>query len=108
MKLDVLLIEEECILGEVKRVEQEIGIGMGIREIYFSKSLKMLVGEDVIVVMMVVGQDGGRIVMMLVSCVYLIYFSQLSIELYQKINFVIESVELVFELFFFSLIVEFI
>lgn len=66
-KMDAPLTEEEQTLGEVKRAEQEAGSGTGTREIHLSKSLAMPVAEDAIAAMKEVGQDGGRVVTMLVS-----------------------------------------
>ena len=66
-KLDAPLTEEERTLGEVKKAEQEAGTGTGVREIHLSKSMAMPVTEDAIAAMQEVGQEGGRVVVMLVS-----------------------------------------
>lgn len=66
-KLDAPLTEEERTLGEVKRAEQAAGTGTGTREIHLSKNLNMPVPEDAIAAMKEVGQEGGRVVTMLVS-----------------------------------------
>lgn len=60
------LTEEERTLGEVKRAEQEAGSGTGTREIHLSKSLAMPVAEDALAALKELGQDGGRVVTMLV------------------------------------------
>lgn len=67
-KLDAPLTEEERSLGEVKKAEQEAGTGTGVREIHLSKSMAMPVTEEAIAAMKEVGQEGGRVVTMLVSC----------------------------------------
>ena len=67
-KLAAPLTEEEQTLGDVKRLEQAAGSGTGTREIHLSKNLNMPVGEDAITAMKQVGEDGGRVVTMLVSC----------------------------------------
>lgn len=66
-KLDAPLTEDEKTLGEVKMAEQTAGTGTGTREIHLSKSLAMPVAEDAIAAMKEQGQDGGRVVTMLVS-----------------------------------------
>lgn len=66
-QLDAPLTEEERTLGEVKRAEQAAGAGTGTREIHLSKTLKMPVSEDALTAIQEVGQDGGRVVTMLVS-----------------------------------------
>ena len=66
-KLEAPLTQEEQTLGEVKRAEQEAGQGTGVREIHLSKSLNMPVTEDAIAAMKEVGQEGRRVVVMLVS-----------------------------------------
>lgn len=68
-KLAAPLTEEEQTLGEVKRAEQEAGSGTGTREIHLSKNLNMPVQEDALAAMKAVGQEGGRVVTMLVSTV---------------------------------------
>lgn len=67
VKMDAPLTEEERTLGEVKRAEQAAGTGTGTREIHLSKNLNMPVPEDAIAAIKEVGQDGGRVVTMLVS-----------------------------------------
>ncbi|KEY67647.1 hypothetical protein S7711_09067 [Stachybotrys chartarum IBT 7711] len=64
-KIDAPLTEEERTLGEVKKAEQEAGSGTGSREIHLSKSFAMPVPEDAIAALKEVGQDGGRLVVML-------------------------------------------
>lgn len=66
-KLAAPLTEEEQTLGEVKRAEQEAGAGTGTREIHLSKNLNMPVQEDAIAAMREIGEEGGRVVTMLVS-----------------------------------------
>ena len=66
-KMDAPLTEEEQALGEVKRAEQEAGAGTGTREIHLSKSFHMPVTEEAIAAMKEVGQEGGRVVVSLVS-----------------------------------------
>lgn len=66
-KLAAPLTEEERTLGEVKKAEMEAGAGTGTREIHLSKTLKMPVAEDVIAAMKEIGEEGGRVVTMLVS-----------------------------------------
>ena len=66
-KLDAPLTEEEQQLGEVKRDEQEAGSGTGHKEIHLSKNFAMPISEDAVAALKEVGQDGGRIVTMLVS-----------------------------------------
>ncbi|KAK3357882.1 hypothetical protein B0T25DRAFT_567137 [Lasiosphaeria hispida] len=46
--LDAPLTEEERTLGDVKRAEQEAGVGTGAREIHLSKNLAMPVTEEVL------------------------------------------------------------
>lgn len=69
-KLDAPLTEEERTLGEVKKAEQEAGVGTGTKEIHLSKSFAMPVAQDAIAAMREVGLDGGRVVTMLVSWTY--------------------------------------
>ncbi|KAG9257162.1 uncharacterized protein F5Z01DRAFT_633929 [Emericellopsis atlantica] len=64
-KLAAPLTEEERTLSEVKRAEQEAGSGTGQREIHLSKNLNMPVKEDALAAMQEVGQEGGRVVVML-------------------------------------------
>lgn len=61
------LTEEEQTLGEVKRAEQAAGSGTGTREIHLSKNLNMPVDTNAIEAMKEIGQEGGRVVTMLVS-----------------------------------------
>ena len=66
-KLEAPLTEEERSLGEVKRAEMEAGSGTGTREIHLSKSLAMPVGESALEALKQLGEDGGRVLVMLVS-----------------------------------------
>lgn len=66
-KLAAPLTEEERSLGEVKRAEQEVGSGTGSREIHLSKHFAMPMADDAIAALKELGQDGGRVVAMLVS-----------------------------------------
>ena len=65
-KMAAPLTEEEQTLGEVKRAEQEAGVGTGTREIHLSRNLNMPVEEAAIAAMREVGEEGGRVVAMLV------------------------------------------
>lgn len=61
------LTEEEQVLGDVKRAEQEAGSGTGTREIHLSKSFAMPMAEDAIAALKELGHDGNRVMVMLVS-----------------------------------------
>ncbi|KEZ42688.1 Cofilin tropomyosin-type actin-binding protein [Scedosporium apiospermum] len=78
-KLAAPLTEEEESLGAVKRAEMEAGFGSGKKEIHLSKHFAMPVKEDALAAITEVGQEGGRVAVML------------------KINPQTESVELVQE-----------
>jgi twinfilin-like protein len=60
------LTEEERTLGDVKRAEQEAGSGTGSKEIHLSKNFAMPMAENAIAALKELGQDGGRVVTMLV------------------------------------------
>ncbi|KFH45355.1 Twinfilin-like protein [Hapsidospora chrysogenum ATCC 11550] len=64
-KLEAPLTEEEQTLGEVRRAEQEAGAGTGTREIHLSKNLNMPVEADAIAALKEIGEENGRVVVML-------------------------------------------
>ncbi len=64
--IEAPLTEEEKTLGEVKRAEQEAGVGTGTREIHLSKSLTMPIAEDALSGLQQLGAGGGSGLVMLV------------------------------------------
>ncbi|KAK0711863.1 hypothetical protein B0H67DRAFT_491361 [Lasiosphaeris hirsuta] len=63
--LDAPLTEEERTLGDVKRAEQEAGVGTGAREIHLSKNLAMPVTEEVLGGLKELAAGGGTGLIML-------------------------------------------
>jgi twinfilin-like protein len=63
--LEAPLTEEERSLGEVRRAEQEAGMGTGTREIHLSKNLATPIAEDALQALKELGAGDGRTLVML-------------------------------------------
>jgi twinfilin-like protein len=96
--IEAPLTEEERSLGEVRRAEQEAGMGTATREIHLSKHMATPVAEDALQALRELGAGGGRSLVMLVRstlATFLLTVSLLLTVSTKKINPDSEAVELV-------------
>jgi twinfilin-like protein len=101
--LEAPLTEEERSLGEVRRAEQEAGMGTSTRELHLSKNMAMPVAEPAMAALRELGSGAERSLVMLVSAnrsAYQYHLRIISADMSaspssQKINPDSESVELV-------------
>jgi twinfilin-like protein len=69
------LTEEERSLGEVRRAEQEAGMGTGSREIHLSKNMAMPVAEDALQALRDLGAESRSLVMLVSAAEFIQGFS---------------------------------
>ena len=72
------LTEEERSLGEVRRAEQEAGMGTGTREIHLSKNLATPIAEDALQALQALGTASRSLVMLVESALHARYVTLLT------------------------------